>query len=363
LGQWTARSSASWLTLSPSSGTGNAVVTYTFTANSLAAGRIATLAIAGRTFAVAQAGTAGRFIPWGPTAHGWIQSPAGNGQIPQYTSPIGDGTPATLVAISANGIGVDGNANFWFTDTYRQTVRRVDSTTGYIGTIAGTGTAGYSGDGGPASTAMIQAGPVTADQAGNIYLADSTDNVIREISAATGQISTIAGGGMAPDGYSATQAAISQPAGMFVDAGGNIYFADSGSNRIRRIDSATGVISTVAGNGVFGTSGDGGAATAASLDAPTGVAIDSIGNIYISSGSRIRKVNTSGNITTLGVVASYGTLAIDGSDHLFVTTAGGNSSSSPQIQQIDTASGQLTAIVGGGTYASIGDGDRLLAPI
>src|SRR5207302_10129660 len=153
------------------------------------------------------------------------------------------------------------------------------------------------------------------DRFGNIFIADSGNQRIREVVAATGNIQTVAGTGtygFNGDGGLATNAELAQPTGVYVDSSGNIFIADSGNQRIRKVDAATGNIQTVAGNGTFGFSGDGGPATSAALNVPSDVYVDSAGNIFIadSINSRIREVvAATGNIQT---VAGNGTSAFSG---------------------------------------------------
>ena len=187
---------------------------------------------------------------------------------------------------------------------------------GIITTIAGIGTQSYSGDDSAAVNAGLD-GPyaVALDGMGNYYIADGYNNRIRKVNAA-GIITTIAGtgvGGYNGDGILATEAQIDHPNGMVFDNAGNLIFADPYNNRIRKIDIITGVISTIAGNGVAGYNGDGIAADTAELNDPHGVAIDATGNLYITdfNNHRIRKVNTSGIITTIagtGISGSMGDL-------------------------------------------------------
>lgn len=172
-----------------------------------------------------------------------------------------------------------------------------------ITTIAGTGGSGYAGDNGPAVAAEL-ANPfaIAIDAAGNMYIADRGNNRIRKIST-SGIISTVAGtgtGGYNGDNIPATTAQLYDPTGVATDGAGNVYVADKANNRIRKIDNA-GIISTVAGNGVGMFSGDGGIATNASLNTPRGIATDATGNLFIADQANqcVRKVNTSGIITTV----------------------------------------------------------------
>src|SRR5690242_11073985 len=153
-----------------------------------------------------------------------------------------------------------------------------------INTIAGNGTVGYTGDGGQATAAQINAhGGVAVDSAGNLYFADlSARSVVRKVTPA-GIITTVAGNGssgFSGDGIHATSAQLNVPRGMAVDFLGNLYIADSGNNRIRKVSG--GVITTVAGNGSAGFAGDGGSATNALLNSPRGVAVDASGNLFIA---------------------------------------------------------------------------------
>src|SRR5206468_1926709 len=151
-----------------------------------------------------------------------------------------------------------------------------------ISPVAGNGSPAFAGDGGAATSASLN-GPVAValDASGNLYVADQGNHRIRKVAAATGIITTVAGNGIntfAGDGGAATSASLSHPNGVALDAGGNLYIADLGNERIRKVVAATGIVTTVAGNGVFGFAGDGGAATNASLSGPAGVAVDASGN-------------------------------------------------------------------------------------
>jgi sugar lactone lactonase YvrE len=215
---------------------------------------------------------------------------------------INDGKPATSSALqSPEGGRMDSAGNLYIADQFDHRLRKV-STTGVITTIAGTGIAGYSGDGGPAISAKISFPiDVAIDSAGNILFSDSGNNRIRRIST-TGIITTIAGTGapgFSGDGGPATSAKLNQPYGLNLDSTGDLYFADHLNQRIRKIDTA-GIVHTVAGNGTAGFSGDGGLATSAELNFPDDVLPDNSGNFYITDhlNRRVRKVNSSGVIST-----------------------------------------------------------------
>ncbi len=219
---------------------------------------------------------------------GDIQTVAGNGTS-GYT---GDGGLATSAQLSfPQGVFVDTPGNIFIADTGNSVVREVVAATGNIQTVAGNGTAGYSGDSGLATSAELS-NPfgVFVDSAENIFIADTDNSAIREVAASSGIITTVAGNGTdcnpstssCGDGGSATNAQLSFPAGVFVDAAESIFIADTFDHRIREVTAANGAIITVAGTGVEGYAGDGAAATGAELNTPYGVFVDASGNIFIA---------------------------------------------------------------------------------
>src|SRR5208282_5831460 len=217
----------------------------------------------------------------------------------------------------------------YIADFYNNRIRKVD-TSGTITTVAGTGTQGYNEDGIPATTAQLSnPAAVAVDAAGNVYIADTWNNRIRKIDA-TGTINTIAGTGfpgVLGDGGPATSAQVDEPEGLAVDSSGSVYIVDYGNSKIRKIDTS-GTINTIAGTGTSGFSGDGGPATAAFLNQPTGVAVDSAGSVYIedNQNSRVRKVDSSGIITTIVWTGMSGVsplffpedVAVDTAGHLYI---------------------------------------------
>jgi len=229
----------------------------------------------------------------------------------------GDGGQATAAQLGGPyALAIDNAGNLFISDGGNYVIRKV-ATNGIITTIAGIPNGfGYTGDGGPATAAKIGAVfGMAFDAAGNLYLADASFHVIRKI-ATNGIITTIAGNGtngFSGDGGAATSAQFNQPWDVYVDGGNNLYVADYNNHAVRKI-TAAGIISTVAGIGGSlnaGFSGDGGAATAAKLNHPASVTLDAAGNIYISdySNNRIRKVSTTGTITT---IAGSGQSALQG---------------------------------------------------
>ena len=230
------------------------------------------------------------------TGTGIITTVAGNG----VRGSSGDGGHATAAQLSGpRGIALDLAGNIYIADTNDNRIRMVTGSTGIITTIAGNGNSGYSGDNGTATAAQLNRPiGVAIDTAGNIYIADTNNNRIRMITISTGYIATIAGDGIY--GYSgddgpATAAHFDFPFGITLDPTGNIYIADTYNNRIRMITISTGVITLIAGNGNSGYSGENGSATVAQLNTPTGVALDTAGNIYIADegNDRIRMVTSS----------------------------------------------------------------------
>jgi uncharacterized protein (TIGR03437 family) len=240
---------------------------------------------------------------------GIVSTYAGNG-VSAYT---GDGGQAVNASISdAMSVATDAAGNLYIADSSNRVIRRV-TPAGVITTIAGTGTEGFSGDGGPAAGAMLgRPVAVVVDGAGNLYYADSTAQRIRRISAA-GIITTIAGAGaynapgFAGDGGPAISALLATPLGLALSSGGNIYVADADNNRVRMI-TAAGIISTVAGDATEGFAGDGGPAVNASINIPSDVAVDNAGNLYIADAgnNRIRVVNAAGIISTIAGIAGNG---------------------------------------------------------
>ncbi len=215
-------------------------------------------------------------------------------------SPISNVQAITAPLAAPAQVAYDAAGNLYIADLNNNVIRKVN-VAGVITTVAGTGEQGFSGDGGAATSASLDSpAGVAIDPSGNIYIADTHNQRIRKVSGGT--ITTIAGTGIAGfsgDGGSGTSATLSNPTALALDASGNLYIADTDNHRIRRISGTT--ITTVAGNGEQFFSGDNAAATAAGLDSPNGVAIDAAGNLYIGDthNQRVRVVNTSGTITTL----------------------------------------------------------------
>ena len=230
---------------------------------------------------------------------GIINKFAGNGKHCVHpTDNCGDGG----LAIDANvfnpwGLALDVSANVFIADELDNRVRKVTVSAGTINTVIGSGVQGFSGDGGPPRAAALdQPKGVFADNTGYL-VADTGNNRIRQ--ARQGTLNTLAGGGSGGDGSAATGATLAAPNAVAWDASGNYYIADTANNRVRKVDS-TGTITTIAGTGGLGWTGDGGPATAATLNSPSGVAIDASDNIYIADLGNlvVRKVDASGTIST-----------------------------------------------------------------
>ena len=315
----------------------------------------------------------------------------------------GDGGPATAAKISdPESVVVDGGGNFYIADTSNRRVRKVDST-GIITTYAGNGQSGNGGNGGPATSGSI--GPTFAlllgegklyigtsgnvwavdltsqiinlvagnagggvgfngdsqaalstsfsfvlglgfDGSGNLLIVDADNGRIRKIDAS--QVVTTIAGGYIGDGGRGVSASVnmgSSPGGhIALDSGGNLYIPDILNNRVRKV-SSTGIISTFAGTGISGYSGDFGPATAATLTTPKGVAADGFGNVYIADGNglgAIRKVDSSGTITTLTTLIFATGLAVDSSGNVYAASSGGNGSVIWKI----TSSGSAAIVAG-----------------
>ena len=245
-------------------------------------------------------------------ASGTITTVAGSGGF-GYLVPGGDGGdggPAVEAELySPRGVAVDGAGNLFIADSSNNRIRMVDAS-GTITTVAGTGESGFGGDGGPAVEAELYSPRgVAVDGAGNLFIADTSNHRIRMVDA-SGTITTVVGtgeSGFGGDGGPAVEAEFDRPFGVAVDSAGNLFIADTSNHRIRMVDS-TGTITTVAGTGASGFGGDGGPAVEAEFDRPFGVAVDSAGNLFIAdtSNHRIRMVDPAGTITTVAGTGASG---------------------------------------------------------
>jgi uncharacterized protein (TIGR03437 family) len=293
--------------------------------------------------------------------NGVITTVAGTGTY----GNIGDNGPATSAWLSEpRAVAVDAPGNLYITDSGNSRIRKVSN--GVITTVAGNGTFGYSGDGGPATSAQLyQPIGITVDSAGNVYFADTGNEVVRKV--ANGVITTVAGtgtGGFSGDGGPATSSPLAYPYGVTVDSARNLYIAEVSGRRVRKV--SNGVITTVAGTGTAGFSGDGGPATSAQLGQPYDVAMDSTGNLYIADAGadRIRKVSA-GIITTVAGngTAGYGgdngsaasaqlngpnSVAVDPAGNLYIADTGNNC-----IRKV--SNGVITTVAGNGTAGFSGD--------
>jgi len=332
---------------------------------------------------------------------GVLALPAGAVVVPTITTIAGNGTqgysgdggPAVKAALNLpTGVSEDVAGSLYIGDTFNNRVRKVKNPTTInadtISTIAGTGSAGFSGDGSPATAAKLNHPTGTAvDSHGNVFVADTFNNRVRKIDT-TGKITTYAGNGQcdnqnnqgnqnqnqnysmssAGDGRPAVNGFLCGPTGLAVDPGGNLYVADSGHNAVRLV-STSGVISTYAGTGVAGNSGDGGLATSARLKAPTGVALNALNNLFIADtgNNRVRVVNTShvinafagtgsggyggdGGPATAARLSAPSGLGVDPSGNVYVSDTGNQ-----RVRQVNTG-GTISTYAGNGTAGFSGDG-------
>ena len=261
------------------------------------------------SFSVGATGTGPLIYQWqfdGSNMPPIISTVGGNGS----TAYVADGILATTTGLSSPlGVQVDNTGNVYVADTSGNRVCRI-GTNGLIVTVAGSNQSGASGNNGPATNALLHSpSGVAIDGAGNIYIADTLNNLLRKVNT-NGIITTVGGNGVAGfsgDAGLATSAELNQPYGVLCDAIGNVFFSDTHNNRIRKI-STNGIITTVAGNGTAGYSGDGGQATNAAIYYPEGIAINSLGNIVFadSSNYRIRTIDGMGNISTIAGTGTNG---------------------------------------------------------
>jgi sugar lactone lactonase YvrE len=287
----------------------------------------------------------------------------------------------TVPLILPSAIVFDAAGNLYFAETGNHVIRKVDTAVN-ITTIAGNGTQGFSGDTGPATSATLNSprGLVldTVDTANNLYIADTHNHRIRKLNLTTGVLTTIAGTtpGFSGDNALATAAQLNLPTALALDDAGNLYLADTGNHRIRKITATTGIITTIAGTGTQGFSGDTGLATSATIDSPTGLALDTANNLYLADthNHRIRKITAiTGIITTIAGIGAPGfsgdtaaatasTLALP---HGLTIDAKGNlylaDTANHRIRRIDATTGIITTVAGDGTQAFAGDGGPAIA--
>ncbi|MDX2043330.1 MAG: BACON domain-containing carbohydrate-binding protein [Acidobacteriota bacterium] len=398
---WTATSNASWLKVT-GSGSADGTVSFQADANNTFASRSGTATIAGKTFAVVQPGrtdsdapvvevTEPSVSPGTPNISGLInlagkatdnnavtsviwQSDRGAAGTAVYTPSTGQWT--------ATGIPLSPGSNV-FTITARDAASNIGRATFAINstpdavlvTVAGTGSFGATPDGGQAAAAAIsRPWQIALDGAGNLFFTDTNNNTVRKI-APNGVISTVAGiagsAGFSGDGELATAARLNQPAGVAVDGSGNVYISDVNNNRIRKITAADGKISTIAGTGQPGFSGDNGPATAAAINFPYGLTVDKDGNVFFAdfSNHRIRKITAATGV--ISTVAGTGSASFNGDDKLATEATvnapinvtldnNGNlviaDSNNHRIRRINSADGKISTIAGSGTQGFAGDG-------
>jgi alpha-tubulin suppressor-like RCC1 family protein/sugar lactone lactonase YvrE len=292
-------------------------------------------------------------VPAGPART--ITTVAGNGM----TAFSGDNGPATSAILNGPiGVAVDSYGNLFIADAGNNRVRRVDVSTRTITTVAGNGISGYGGDNGPATRASLSLGVgtlIALDASKHLFIADSGNNRIRRVDAVTGIITTVAGTGIygySGDNVPATTAMLSGPGAVAFDSTGNLFIAEYQGNRIRRVDAVTGVITTVAGNGIAAYTGDNGPAVGASLKSPVALALDRSNNLFISDyrNGAVRRVDaTTHTITTVASPQAFG-LAFDAAGNLYMAMI-----NMALVQRIDATTGTITTVAGTGISGFSGD--------
>ncbi len=309
---------------------------------------------------------------------GIITTVVGNGLASSAGSYSGDGGTATAATLNhSSGVAVNSAGNLYIVDSENNRIRKVAAGTGIITTVAGNGARGYAGDGGLATEASLFPCGIAQDSAGNLFIADCLNNRIRKVDAGTGIITTVAGNGVAGysgDGGAAIAATLFYPDGIAVDSAGNLFIADDYNHRIRKVAAGTGIITTVAGNGAQGYAGDNGAATEATLNYPNGVTLDSAGNLYIADSPNYRKVAAgTGIITTVAGNGTHGYsgdggaatlasldgptgIALDSAGNFYIADIGNN-----RIRMVAAGTGIITTVAGNGTQGYSGDNSAATA--
>jgi sugar lactone lactonase YvrE len=290
----------------------------------------------------------------------------------------GDNELAQAAALTKPaGVATDAGGNMFIADTFNSRIRRVDAITRLITTVAGNGTFGHFGDNLIATeTALWEPEDVAIDAAGNLLIADKGTDRVRMVNFSSRLITTIAGirlRGYSGDGEAAVQATLNRPKGVALDPAGNIFIADTENHRIRRVDALSKTITTVVGNGIAGFTGDNVPAVQTSLNSPEKIAFDQAGNLFIadSNNRRIRKV-TGGIITTFAGTGQPGqsgdngpataanideprSIALDAAGNVYIGTSGN------RVRRIDTTTGNITTVTGTGVWGFSGDGGAAAA--
>lgn len=308
------------------------------------------------------------------SASSFIYTVAGN----ESYGYSGDGGPATLAALNSPVVALpDSAGNLYIADAANCVVRKTAAKSGNISTFAGNGTCGYSGDNGPAAQAQLsQTRGLAMDRFGNLYISDYSNGVIRKVDT-SGVITTFAGSTTATspgDGGAATSAQITRPQGLAFDTAGNLYIASQ--YRVRMVGANAGTISTFAGNGTFGYTGDGGPATSATVEFPSAIALDGAGNLYFTDNGAdvVRKVTKAGIISTVAgkgpsvyatsigdggpatsaVLSNPYGIAVNVSGNLFISDTSNN-----EVREVTVADGIIHRVIGfaGGACVTMsGDG-------
>ncbi|MGH8999160.1 MAG: hypothetical protein ACRDY7_07190 [Acidimicrobiia bacterium] len=317
------------------------------------------------------------------TLAGTAAGPAAAAEETQITTVAGSTTALPPTSLAApRTVAVDNLGDIYFTDTDNHMIRKVNPATGVVVNVAGTGT---DGDGDGAGVALLselrRPHGVAVDNSGHVYVADSPNHRIRKVTLATGQVETVAGtgkSGFSGDGGPATEAKLDRPRFLIVAPDGSLIIADTDNRRIRRVDLA-GIISTIAGTGATGYSGDGGPATGAALDDPRGLALDSAGNLYVSNAEgsprpTVRRITPAGTISTVaggnprgfsgdGGPATAARLDEPRSIAIFDQNLYIADSANHRIRRVDLGTGIIETVAGTGKAGFGGDGGPATAAL
>ncbi|MHB1912117.1 MAG: NHL repeat-containing protein, partial [Acidimicrobiales bacterium] len=306
-------------------------------------------------------------------------APPGAAATPPPPAWVMTTVPGTAGLVDPVAVAVDGAGDLYVADAGNGTVEELAAGTTDLVRLAGTGTPGFGGDGGPATGAQLDDPTgLAVDGAGDVYIADRGNDRIREVSAASHDISTVAGGGgfgSSPDGTPAAGAALEAPSGVAVSSSGQVFFTETSANRIRAVSPTSGDLLTVAGTGSYGTAGGGGPAVSAQLAGPDQLTSDASGDLFVTEPGAydVREISAAGVISTVAGSGTEGDagdngaasaaalnrplgVAVDSAGDVFLSEPDGE-----RVREVAATTGVIYGVAGTGQPGSAGDGGPALS--